>query len=629
MVPSPRWRVRSSPSNPCCSAHYGASITVMVRNGTYYLVMSPTNPGTLNFTSSDSGTASSPVTWENYPGETPVLDGGFPISGCDHVSGALWQASVPSQTQPFEYLYYNGTRRLRARLQSADGVGYYMHGGSCISTQSGQVVSMAFCNLGTFLRVAGTVPPTGANSSCPSYSNGTQSKCLDRFYYDPSDPIANWINLNPPKGNPCNAPPSGKYPSGDVELTLFDAYTVDIMRVSCVNTSTNIIYLTGYTNSGSASQYNYFGPTAGHRYVVENARDAFNAAQAAGQTGIWFLDRSTTPWTLNYLANYGENPKSNTIVIPQLGGAIPGDPATDYVGASLLMATDLQNVIFSGLTFEVDNFIPSSTGFNNDSNETLAMPQAIDCESCQNVVFNGVVVRHTSGSGLTIASTYGNKGTPAANDTVENGAFYDIGASGLRIGRSIWSGDQYAYVPQFLTLENNLIQGYSRVVASGEGVAMSNGHDVTIEHNDITDGYHAGISICNLGCYSNDWSANGINILSEYNHIWDVMQGITSDGGALYYDIGGANGSGTGDQVLSNLVHDVTDSTIIDAGFQGTGYGGQGIYLDIQSAGMQIENNVVYNISAGGLTVTQGPGRRRASQHFHQQYRCLRAARHV
>ncbi len=315
--------------------HYGASITVMVRNGTYYLVMSPTNPGTLNFTSSDSGTASSPVTWENYPGETPVLDGGFPISGWTHVSGALWQASVPSQTQPFEYLYYNGTRRLRARLQSADGVGYYMHGGSCISTQSGQVVSMAFCNLGTFLRVAGTVPPTGANSSCPSYSNGTQSKCLDRFYYDPSDPIANWINLNPPKGNPCNAPPSGKYPSGDVELTLFDAYTVDIMRVSCVNTSTNIIYLTGYTNSGSASQYNYFGPTAGHRYVVENARDAFNAAQAAGQTGIWFLDRSTTPWTPELPGKLRGEPEEQHDRDPTVGWGDSGRPCNRLRGRQL------------------------------------------------------------------------------------------------------------------------------------------------------------------------------------------------------------------------------------------------------------------------------------------------------
>jgi hypothetical protein len=136
---------------------------------------------------------------------------------------------------------------------------------------------------------------------------------------------------------------------------------------------------------------------------------------------------------------------------------------------------------------------------------------------------------------------------------------------------------------------------------------MGNGHDVMIQHNDINDGYHAGVSICTLGCFSHNQSANGINIITQYNHLWNVMQGITSDGGALYYNIGGPNGSGTGDQILNNLIHDVTDSSIIDAGVPGTGYGGHGIYVDSQSAGVQAENNVVYRVASSGLVETQGP----------------------
>ena len=211
-----------------------APVIVMLRDGTYYLPLSPTNPGTLSFTSSDSGTASAPITWENYPTESPILSGGLPVTGWTHVSGTLWQASLPAGTQPFEYLFYNGERRLRSRLQANDGVGYYMHAGSCISTQSGQTVNMDQCNLGTFLRVAATIPPTGANANCPYVSSGGQSKCLDRFQYNPADPVTHWINLNPPKGNPCNAPSSGNYPAGDVQLNLIDAYTADMMRVSCV-----------------------------------------------------------------------------------------------------------------------------------------------------------------------------------------------------------------------------------------------------------------------------------------------------------------------------------------------------------------------------------------------------------
>ena len=55
------------------------------------------------------------VTWQNYPGETPVISGGIPLSNSwTNMSGNLWQIQLPSNTQPFEYLFYNGQRRLCA-----------------------------------------------------------------------------------------------------------------------------------------------------------------------------------------------------------------------------------------------------------------------------------------------------------------------------------------------------------------------------------------------------------------------------------------------------------------------------------------------------------------------------------
>ena len=93
--------------------------------------------------------------------------------------------------------------------------------------------------------------------------------------------------------------PLKNYPVGDIELTLFNSWTVDVMRVSCVDTSRHILYLSAGTAKGdSVNFHDSFGPVAGHRYMVENAKDAFDAAAAAGQTGLWFLDRATSPWTL-------------------------------------------------------------------------------------------------------------------------------------------------------------------------------------------------------------------------------------------------------------------------------------------------------------------------------------------
>ncbi len=126
----------------------GQPVSVILRNGTYYLPLSPTNPGTLNFTSADSGTANARVTWRNYPGETPVVSGGMPLgSTWKNVSGNLWQTPLPASTQAFEYLFYNGQRRLRSRVASPSGVGYYMKSGSCYSTSTGQTVALSECNL--------------------------------------------------------------------------------------------------------------------------------------------------------------------------------------------------------------------------------------------------------------------------------------------------------------------------------------------------------------------------------------------------------------------------------------------------------------------------------------------------
>jgi hypothetical protein len=555
-------------------------------------------------------------------GAAPVVSGGVPLGTAGlkltwkHSSGNLWQVTLPATIngnpiQPFESLFYNGSRRLRSRLQSSSStsVGYYMNGGACYSTQTNQTVDRSNCNLGTFLRIAGTIAPTDSlGTNCPSVTNSadsSQSKCLDRFKYNPADAIPAFSNLNPTTLSSQRCPLSSggnTYPQGDVEVTLFDAWSVDVLRMSCVDTARQVIYFTGPAKS-MHSPYDAFGPSVGHRYIIENSLDAFIQAQTTEhlETGLWFLDRSnSSAWVLNYLANPGENPQTDNVVIPQV------QPIA-VAGGSLISATNLKNVTFHGITFEMDSYVPPALGFNNDDNGESGLPEAIDCESCQNVTFDGVTLRHTNASGILFASTSSNSGPPASNDVIQNSSFYDIGDSGVRIGHHYNGRDKAANVVQYVTVQNNLIRGYSRVFADGEGIAQGNGHDMLYQYNDINDGYHAGISVCNAGCAAHE--ANAFNIVSQFNHIWDVMQGITSDGGALYYGIGGWDGSGTGNKILNNLVHDTTDSSIIDGNqkYPGTGYGGQGIYVDNQSGGVDVENNVVYRVSHSPLWMTQGP----------------------
>ena len=60
-----------------------------------------------------------------------------------------------------------------------------------------------------------------------------------------------------------------------------------------------------------------------------------------------------------------------------------------------------------------------------------------------------------------------------------------------------------------------------------------------------------GLSVCLIGCGAH--TANGFNMLVEYNHIWNVMQGFTADGGAIYFNVGARDGTGAGNKILNNL----------------------------------------------------------------------------
>jgi hypothetical protein len=85
-------------------------VTVQFRAGTYFVSK------TEEFTAADSGSANAQVTYENYPGESPIISGGVRVQNWKNTGGNQWTATLPASTQYFENLFYNGVRRLRPRL---------------------------------------------------------------------------------------------------------------------------------------------------------------------------------------------------------------------------------------------------------------------------------------------------------------------------------------------------------------------------------------------------------------------------------------------------------------------------------------------------------------------------------
>jgi uncharacterized protein (TIGR03437 family) len=542
-------------------------VSVQFRAGTYYL------PATEMLTAADSGSPSLDIVYQNYPGESPVFSGGVRVQNWTNAGGNTWKTTLPASTQYFESLFYNGTRRLRPRLG-----GY----------------------LGAYYRVANTVylnappPPAAApQANCAVYIPGSGWECFDRFQYSKADPIVStWKNLAPAAGNSCGQPTGNPALAGDIELLVWEQFSTSKLRISCVDTANQIVYLAGRTGM-SQSNASEEGFIAGNRYLIENVQDQLT------QPGQWFLDHSTTPWTLTYLANNGENPNNDTVVISQL--------------SQVLVASGLQYVTFQGLIFEHDNYTLPATGHISTELEP-DIGAAVSFQNTQHITFDSGTVTQTSGSGLEFipcisssspaycASTDSN--AVVTGNRVENSAFYDIGAVGIRIGNPFQTADTDANVPQLTTVQNNVVEGYGRTIPAAFGIGQGMGHDNLYTHNDVYDGYHCAISTSQSIAVTTKPSGigNANNVIS-FNHVYNLLQGIMNDGGSIRIDGGNAVFIAAGNKILNNKIHDVTDASIMDS----NGYGGHGVYMDDHTGLVDVENNLIYRVSGSGIYTPHGP----------------------
>ena len=97
--------------------HSGKPATVLLRGGTY-TVRHPVVFGT-----HDSGTEQAPITYAAYPGETPIISGGAPVSGWKPYKDNIFQAELPEVQNlhyQFRQLFCGGKRQIRARYPNYD-----------------------------------------------------------------------------------------------------------------------------------------------------------------------------------------------------------------------------------------------------------------------------------------------------------------------------------------------------------------------------------------------------------------------------------------------------------------------------------------------------------------------------
>lgn len=520
---------------PWATAAHAESInrcgdTIYFRQGVWYA----SSPITLTV----NGCLGSPISWQSYPGEQATLSGGLRITNWTNVSGNLWQAALPASAVNFESLYYNGVRRFRPRLGAASAA-------SVLGAQ---------------------------------YRGTPVSGYYDRFSYNPGDPIStalSWSNYSPSAGNPCGQLAGATGTQGDITIIDFELWDVSRQRVSCVDTVNRVVYLTGSTSTGYSHGY-----IANHRYIVDNVSAELT------QPGQWFLDRSRSPWILNYLANagLGENPNADTVVVPQ--------------SAQVMTGKSIQYRTFVGMVFAHDNYTVPKTGYRGAQSETM-IPAMVSCTDCSYLIFDSDTFTETTGQALALATDNKITSTSTGN-VIQNSLLYDLGAGGMVLGNLVTVSNTDANTFQSGVIQNNLIQGYGRLYAGAGAINLLSGHDTLIAQNDINDGYSQGIMVCIPSTVrqcagSNPASSQGtFNISVASNHVWNLGQGIMNDFGCVYL----ATYAATGNSIIGNKCHDISDASTQDA----DGYGANGIYID-RGGPITVQNNLVYR-TGNALSLT-------------------------
>jgi len=580
----------------------------------------------MSFNNLDSGASGNIVTWENYPGESPAFSGGTRLTGAwtpvttgtcalPHTNGFIcYQMTLAPSTPFFERLYYNGGDRMRPRLgaTAVNLLGLYGHSTSPYpsgtATSSGAVLTNASGDGFSALAANETIYYAGSCStptSCPytvaSVGGGgttvtlhtsppTQSTAVNYHAYQGM----HYSTASSVNGIP-NTFPAVAYAScllatiHDCRGWMFDKWISDIMPLNLIDTTALVIGTTcGTTCPGEGGPGGTY--QNGYRYSLEN----FKEGVAFG--GQWYLDRNTSPnWTLTYVANTGENPNTDVVVVGS--------------NAEVFSAQGWSYGAITGLNFLHDNWTVPATGYLATQQEVLLTNAAVACDNCNHVSFTNDVFGQTTTTGFQYTST-------SANNTFQSNIMYDVGAFGMRLGFTPSASSHTAtdvQVPNNNTVTQNWITGYAHFFPAAYGLGVGLANTNTVTNNDVGYGYNTAIGICQPGfpapniCASQSASSHGdFNLTVNNNDLHNVGEGVTTDLGGVYAQTGYSTtaGSATGNVLKGNRIHDVNSSAVNGDTVDPMGHC---IYLDGATGLWDVENNLCYRQTGMAYNMNFGP----------------------
>ena len=226
--------------------------------------------------------------------------------------------------------------------------------------------------------------------------------------------------------------------------------------------------------------------------------------------------------------------------------------------------------------------VEHSAGVPNCGNSTASRGA---CDSDLAEMAEGAIALGAGATGVSLTNVtlrdvggYGVKANSAPGLSIERAVFRGCGAGGALINSS-----------PLASIQNSYVIGFGERYPGGVGIVLGNSPNGTVAHCDISGGLYNGIvygGVNDAGAFQ----------LFEFNHVHN--NGHASDDGIC--DFGAIHGSNPNSTqpiyIRNNLFHSIQ-------AFQN---GGNGIYMDAGSVGLEVSGNLVHNVTGASVVWNGG-----------------------
>ncbi len=507
-------------------------IKVIFGEGTYWL------KEPIIFTPEDSGTESSPITYQAEPGSKVLFSGGQKITGWQETQlnqQRLWVVDLPLELKGinFQQLWVNNQRRGRSRYPSQG-----------------------------YLKVKSV-----NNRQGKPWTDGDRS-----FQYHEGD--------LPPNINPVG--------SEAVVLSRWLDYRLPVRKIERQQQTLQF------------DQESVFQILANDLYYLENAWDFFDTPgewYLDRQLDRLFylplaeesiIDTEVVAPVLSSLIKFEGTPESDATLrrrkaqtpVPSTGHR----PATDWLGnAHQESDRFVEHLEFNHLSFAHTDWHlpPGISGYNQNS---WGVSGAIMANGIRNCRWRFCTFKHLGNYGIELFRG-------CQHNQITSCSFFDLGAGAIKVG------ERQTYVPQISpaevshhnTLTYNHVYDGGKFFPSAVGIRVVQSHHNLIAHNHVHDLYYTAISA--RGTWGFSETQAYANVI-EHNYVHHIGR-LSNGEGPILSDMGGIYtlGAQRDTVIRHNKIHDV----------HGLRYGGWGIYLDEGSSYLVVDRNLVYRTSHNGF----------------------------